>query len=141
MSKTFQIPELHILIDTCVWLDLAKDHQQQTILAALEELVRQREITLLLPRIIIEEFARNRARCIEDGSRSLSSMLKRAKDAVEKFGTPRGKRAVLLQLNEVDFRLPTLGDAAVETVGRIEKLFADSEVIETSDTVKLRAAQ
>jgi hypothetical protein len=48
---------------------------------------------------------------------------------------------VLRQLNDVDHRLPTLGEAAVETVGRIEKLFAQADIIETLDTVKLRAAQ
>jgi hypothetical protein len=141
VSKTVQTPEFRILIDTCVWLDLAKDYQQRTILDALEELVRQREITIPLPRVVIEEFARNRARIIEDGSRSLSSTLKRAKEAVEKFGDPRQKRAVMRQLNEVDYRLPTLGDAVVEAVGRIEELFAKSSVVETSDGIKLRAAQ
>ena len=30
-----------ILIDTCVWLDMAKDYQQRTTLTALEELIRQ----------------------------------------------------------------------------------------------------
>ena len=28
-----------ILIDTCVWLDLAKDYKQQPMLTALEELI------------------------------------------------------------------------------------------------------
>jgi hypothetical protein len=124
-----------------VWLDVAKDYQQQAILAALEELVRQGDIALLLPRIVVDEFARNKARVIEDASRSLSSTLKRAKEAVEKFGDPRKKSAVLHQLNDVDYRLPTLGSAAVDTVGRIEKLFANTPIIEISDAVKLRAAQ
>jgi hypothetical protein len=63
------------------------------------------------------------------------------KEAVEKFGDPRKKNSVLRQLNDVDRRLPTLGEAAVDAVGRIEKLFAHTPVIETSDGVKLRAAQ
>jgi hypothetical protein len=131
-----------ILIDTCVWLDLAKDYQQQAILAALEELVRQADITLILPRIIVDEFARNNARIIEDSSRSLSGTLKRAKEAVEKFGDPRQKRRVLHKLDDGDHRLPTLGEAAaVDTGGRIEKLFAGSEIIEIADAVKMRAAQ
>jgi hypothetical protein len=122
-----------LLIDTCVWLDLAKDYQQQAILAALEELVRQADITLILPRIIVDEFARNKARIIEDSSRSLSGTLKRAKEAVEKFGDPRQKRSVLHELDDVNHRLLTLGEAAaVDTVGRIEKLFAGSEIIEIS---------
>lgn len=141
MTERSSQSTFHVLIDTCVWLDAAKDHQQQAILAALEELVRQSVIALILPRIVVNEFARNKARIIEDSSRSLSSTLKRVKDVVEKFGDPRQKRNVLRQLNDVDHRLPTLGEAAVETVGRIEKLFAGTPIVETSDAVKLRAAQ
>jgi hypothetical protein len=141
MNKQKRPPRFNILIDTCVWLDVAKDYQQQAILAAFEELVRQGDIALILPRIVVDEFARNKARVIEDASRSLSSTLKRAKEAVEKFGDPRKKSAVLHQLNDVDHRLPTLGSAAVDTVGRIEELFANTPIIEISDAVKLRAAQ
>src|SRR6202167_1133624 len=131
----------NLLIDTCAWLDVAKDYQQQAILAALEELIRQGDIALILPRTVVDEFARNKARVIEDSSRSLSSTLKRAKEAVEKFGDPRKKSTVLSELNDVDYRLPTWGSAAVDTVSRIEKLFADTAVVEISDSVKLRAAQ
>jgi len=130
-----------ILIDTCVWLDLAKDYQQQALLAALEELIRQGNVDLILPRTVVEEFARHKARVIEESSRSLSSTLKRVKEAVEKFGDPRQKGMVLRQLNDVDHRLPTLGEAAVDTIKRIENLFEHTPVIEISDTVKLRAAQ
>ena len=141
MSKSGQRPQFHLLIDTCVWLDVAKDYQQQAILSALEELIRHGDVALILPRTVVDEFARNKARIIEESSRSLSSTLKRVKEAVEKFGDPRKKSAVLRELNEVDHRLPTLGEAAVETVGRIEKLFAATPVIEISDAVKLGAAQ
>jgi hypothetical protein len=130
-----------ILIDTCVWLDLAKDYQQQPILAALEELVRLGDVELMLPRTVLDEFARNKARAIGESRRSLSGTLKRVKEAIEKFGDPRNKSMVLRQLNDVDHRLPTLGEAAVDTVRRIEKLFARSRIIEISDSVKLRAAQ
>ncbi len=84
-----------ILIDTCVWLDLAKDYQQQAILAALEELIRHGKVELILPRTVIDEFGRNRARIIEESGRSFSSTLKRVKGAVEKFGDPRRKPIVL----------------------------------------------
>lgn len=131
----------NILIDTCVWLDLAKDYKQRAILAALEELVRQGEIALILPRTIINEFVRNKARVIEQSRQSLSSTMKRVKEAVEKFGDPRQRRAVLDQLNDIDYRLPSLGEAAVDTVCRIENLFARTPVIEVSDAVKVRAAQ
>ena len=66
MTKTRTEPRFNILIDTCVWLDLAKDYQQQAILAALEELIRHRSIALILPRKVVDEFARNKARVIEE---------------------------------------------------------------------------
>jgi hypothetical protein len=130
-----------ILIDTCVWLDLAKDYQQQTILAALEELVQQGDVELILPRTVIDEFARNKERVIEQSSRSISSTLKRVKEVVEKYGDPQQKNIVISQLNDVDHRLPMLGEAAVDMVSRIEKLFTNSPKIEISDAVKIRAAQ
>jgi len=130
-----------ILIDTCVWLDLGKDYQQQPILTALEELIRRGEIELILPRSVLDEFARNKARVIEESSRSLSGTLKRVKEAVEKFGDPQKKSIVLRQLSDVDHRIPTMGGAAVDTVSRIEKLFASTPVVEISDAVKVRAAQ
>ncbi len=130
-----------ILIDTCVWLDLAKNYQQRDILAMLEEFIRRGDIALILPRTVVDEFARNKVRVIEESSRSLSSTLKRVKEVVEVFGDPEQKKIVLSQLNDVDHRLPTLGEAAVDTVSRIEKLFEHTPIIEISDSVKLRAAQ
>jgi hypothetical protein len=98
-------------------------------------------VSLILPRTVVDEFARNKDRIIEESSRSLSSTLKRVKEAVDRFGDPKRKRMVLNQLNDVDHRLPALGEAAVETIGRIEQLFARAVVIEIPDAVKLRAAQ
>lgn len=130
-----------ILIDTCVWLDLAKDYQQQAILSALEDLIQQEEISMILPRTVVQEFDRNKARLIEESRRSLSSTFKRVKEAVEKFADPRQKTRMLSQLNEIDHRIPTLGDTVTGTIKRIEKLFVQTPVLEISDAVKLRAAQ
>lgn len=124
-----------------MWLDLAKDYQQHSILTALEELIRQEDVELILPRTVVDEFARNKARVIEDSSRSLSSTLKRVKEAVEEFGDPRQKHMVLRQLNDVDHRLPILGETAVGAIRQIEDLFGRTAIIEISDDVKLRAAQ
>jgi hypothetical protein len=130
-----------LLIDTCVWLDVAKDHQQQATLGVLEELVRQGEVSLLVPNIVRDEFARNKARIVQDSQRSLSSVLKRAKEVVDQFGDSKHKRAVLEQLNEVDYKLPSLGESAVESIGRVEKLLADAPPLEVSDDAKLRSTE
>lgn len=130
-----------LLIDTCVWLDLAKDRQQEPLLAAVEELVKSQRIELVLPRTVLDEFARNKARIVRESTQSISATLKRAREVVDKFGAGRPKQTALAELNEIDHRLPTLGDAAVESVLRIEQLFQSAPVIEIDDQVKLHAAQ
>src|ERR1700730_4414795 len=130
-----------ILIDTCVWLDLAKDNQGQGVLGVLETLVRQKQVSIILPRTVLDELTRNKARVAGEGSRSLSTVLKRAREVVHRPGDGKNKQIVLDQLNDVDYKLPSLGESAIEAIGRIEKLFTSTTVVETSDEVKLRAAQ
>lgn len=67
--------------------------------------------------------------------------MKRVKQAVDKFGDPKGKRITLQQLNDVDHKIPILGEAAVGAIRRIEKLLGDSQVLEPTNEVKLLAAQ
>ncbi|MBM0204056.1 DUF4935 domain-containing protein [Micromonospora sp. STR1s_5] len=55
---------LRLLIDTCVWLDLAKDYRHQPTLASLEQLVESNEVSLIVPRQAVDEFARNKERII-----------------------------------------------------------------------------
>jgi PIN domain len=132
---------LHILIDTCVWLDMAKDYRHQPTLAGLEKMIDGGEVSLALPRQAVDEFARNKDRIIKESGKSLGSTFKRVKDAVRQLGGAEGKDKVLATLDDVDHRITVLGEAANESVQRIETIFSRAAVIETTDAVKLRAAQ
>ena len=98
---------LRALVDTCVWLDIAKDYRQKTLLSALEELVRIGEVELIVPQVVRDEFARNKARIAEESARGLSSVMKRVREAVNQFGADDKKAAVLAQLNDIDHRAGT----------------------------------
>jgi len=128
-----------ILVDTCVWLDIAKDYKQRALLEVVSHVVLHGQATLVVPRIVIEEFARNKERIIRDSSRSLSAVLRRSKQAVEALGRKKGKAAAVRQLEDLDHRLPTLGQHAAELASTIEKLFSNAQVMETTDSVRLRA--
>jgi len=127
-----------ILVDTSVWLDMAKEPQQQLLLSVLEELIKLQEVSILLPTVVVDEFQRNRQRVIDDSRRSLSSVFKRVKEAVDKYGDSASKTKVLEELNDIDQRLPTLGDAVGNSLSRIEDIFKTAELIETTEPVKLR---
>lgn len=129
------------LVDTSVWLDIAKDPDLQPLLSVMEQLVQMQALSLILPRTVLDEFQRNKKRVAEDSVRGLSSVFKRAKEAVNKFGDPKRRRSVLQQLDDVNHQIPLLGESAVEAIGKIERLMAGAALIEVTDAVKLRAAQ
>jgi len=131
---------LKILVDTCVWLDIAKDYRQQPIIHALEKLIEEGEVCIVLPRVVANEFARNKERIIADSRKSLSSVFKRVMEAVVQFGKEGEREAAIDQLHDVDHRMATLGEAVNESIGRLEKIFALNELMETSESVKCRAA-
>jgi hypothetical protein len=89
----------YILLDTSVWLDLVKDPTLQQLIGVTEQLVQMQSFSLILPRTVMDEFQRNKTRIVETSARSQSSVFKRVKDAVRKFGDPTEKESVLQHLN------------------------------------------
>jgi PIN domain len=131
-----------MLIDTCVWLDLAKDQRQVPVLGVVEELVKLGMVTLIVPRVVLDEFRRNRERIARESAKSLSAHFRLVKDAVGKVGGDKKRmRLVLSHLDDVDHKIPIIGGTAVNTLDRIEKLLKASPIVEPSEAVILRAAQ
>ncbi|HAK1662080.1 TPA: DUF4935 domain-containing protein [Klebsiella pneumoniae subsp. pneumoniae] len=131
---------LNLLIDTCVWLDLTKDPRHLPLLDALAAMSEADEVVLVVPQIVIDEFARNRDRVMAASKASLSSHFKRVREAIMQFAPEDGREATIRQLNEVDHRVATGGEAVNEAVDLIEKLFAATQPVPVSDSIKLRAA-
>jgi hypothetical protein len=131
-----------MLIDTCVWLDLAKDPKQVPVLGVVEELVRLGMVSVIVPRVVLDEFRRNRERIAKESVKSLSTHFRLVKEAVGKIGgDKKTMRVVLSHLDDVDHKIPIIGGEAVGTLDRIEKLLTAASIIETSEAVRLRAAQ
>ena len=132
---------LQLLIDTCVWLDVAKDHRHQPTLHALEQMIKAGEVHLVVPRQTVDEFSRNKERIVKDSNKSLSSTFKRVKEAVRQFGRDEGKDNALASLDDVDHRITILGEAVNDSIRRIEAFFSGANLVETSEPVLLRAAR
>ena len=130
-----------LLNDTCVWIDVARDPQQQIMLEVMKELLDEGELSILAPRMVIDEFNRNKGKINEHNTRSISGVLKRVKEIVGKFGDDGEKEAALQQLHKVDQKLPQLGDTVAGSVRLVEHLLSKAEVVETSESLKLRAAE
>ncbi|MBY5409279.1 DUF4935 domain-containing protein [Rhizobium leguminosarum] len=113
---------LCILVDTCVWLDLARDYRQQSLITAAQQLFKAREIHLIVPDIVREEFARNKQRVAEDAQRSLQSHFRLVREAVSRFAEEEYKTETLRSLNEVDQRIAMKGEAVNDSIEWIERL-------------------
>ena len=87
VKKPEQAPGmLHMLLDTCVWLDLARQADGAKLVVMLRELSDQGKLALLVPDIVIEEFERNRDKVQTTMTRSISSRFREVRKAIEEHG-------------------------------------------------------
>jgi hypothetical protein len=132
---------LHLLIDTCVWLDLAKNFREQPVINALEDLIAARQIKLVVPQIIVDEFNRNKSRVIEDARRGVQSHFRLVREAVSRFGDDEYRDSTLKALNEVDHKIFTGTELALDAVDKIEELLTAKPPLVTTDAIKRRVTE
>jgi hypothetical protein len=121
-----------------VWLDLAKDYREQPVISALEDLIASRQIKLVVPQVVVDEFRRNKSRVIEDARRSLQSHFRLVREAVNRFGDDEYRTSTLKALNEVDHKIVTGNESALYSVEKIEKLLTAKPPSATTDAIKRR---
>jgi predicted nucleic acid-binding protein len=129
---------LRLLVDTSVWLDLAKDYRYQPVISALEDLISEGQIELLIPQVVLDEFARNKDRVAADAARSLKSHFSLVRDAVTRFGEAAAKDAILKMLDDVDHAAIVRGEAVNASISRVEKLLGSAAPMPTTDALKAR---
>ena len=125
-----------LLIDTSVWLDLAKDYRLSAVLTALENLINAGTVELIMPTIVLDEFARNRDRVVEQSRRSLSSHIKRVREAVAEFGEEERRATTLRELSEIEHKIAMKGEASKRTLETIGSIMASCPSIAASEIVK-----
>lgn len=131
-----------MLIDTCVWLDVAKDRSQLPLLDVIDEMIRLNMLTLIIPRVVLDEFKRNKERVAQESRKSMSAHFRLVKEAVNKVGGEKKRLEVVLShLDDVNYKIPLIGGATADTLDRIEELMGRASIIEPSESVILHAAE
>lgn len=127
-----------VLIDTCVWLDLAKDHRELPIINALGELVLIGTIRLIVPEIVTTEFTRNRERVADEARTAFKTHIRLARDAVARYGPDANKAATLAALSDVDHEIHNRGDSVSGTMKMIEQLLDSAVTYPATEEIKRR---
>jgi predicted nucleic acid-binding protein len=131
-----------LMIDTNVWLDLVKDYRVAApVVTAIEDLITAGAIELIVPQIVLDEFARNLDRVVKESTQSLSSHFKQVREVVSLVGDAETKADLLKQLQEVDHKIAMGGDVPKAAIAHVEKVMATIAPIPTSDAVKIKAAE
>jgi hypothetical protein len=133
---------LWLLVDTCVWLDLAKDWRQQTVIQAMRgEVARRDGLELVVSDVVRHEFARNKERVAAEARRSLQSHFRLVKEAVDRYGDGATKVETLKNLNEVDHRIVLKNEAVTDSIKWIEEMLASGRRVRITKGIKQRVAE
>ena len=129
---------VRMLVDTSVWLSLARDPKDVALVGIIERMITDGLLTLIVPSIVLKEFQMHRERVALDYGKRLSAHFRTVKDAVEASGAPASDiEATLRFLEEVDQKSPARSKLATQTFNRIEKLLEAVPSIEPSHAVKM----
>ncbi|ETF00526.1 hypothetical protein W822_22540 [Advenella kashmirensis W13003] len=129
-----------VMLDTCVWLDISSKKAELPMLTALEHLITDGVIKILLPDLVRTEYERNKDKVAEASRKRLTSECKLVRGVIEAFGG-RGKQAALDAIDDVNHKLPILSEANFASANRVIELFRSASEIPISDAVKIKAAE
>ena len=130
-----------LVVDTCVWMELAKQPTHEPIVSYLKHLSDKDIITILLPDEIGREFSRNKDRLIAQSKQRLTQEIRRVRGMVEQYSTPNEAELVIPALNNVHHKLPMMSDKVTSVTTEIENIISSSLKIEPSNSVLLNAAE
>jgi hypothetical protein len=123
---------LHLLVDTSTWLDLCKRRDGQRWIVALRALGNQGEVELLVPRLVIDEFERNRDRIKTSMTASVAQRFKLIKQDLDDYGGADQARALKI-IGELAHHVPLIGAMTTRNFDEVLELLRAGRDIEPGD--------
>ena len=119
---------LRLLLDTSVWINIAKSRSGQRRVVPLRTLHLQGKLELLVPSVVIEEFERNRPRAEQGVTTAVLDRLRQARmDLHENGGDKRSS-----WLDELPHQLPMVSAATLQNFSDVSDLLRKGTRLEPS---------
>lgn len=134
-SYSYAAIVLRLLIDTSVWLDLAKRRNGQRWIVSLRLLVFQGQLELLVPTTVVEEYERNRPRVETAVTSAVLDRFRQLRADVHEFGGSERQR----WLEEMSFQVPLVSSSLMQNFSEINSLLQSGTRLEPSMLEKDRA--
>jgi len=128
---------LHLLVDTSVWLDLAKRRDGQKLIHALGQLVQDGDVELLVPAVVVEEFGRNRERIEQSMTTSVADRFKLLKKDLESL-TADWHRPGFDAISDLAYEMPLIGAMATRNFNDIVQLLNEGRALAGAEGERTR---
>lgn len=125
-----------VLIDTCVWLDMAGSYRAAPLVRALQEMCDNAQLEIVVPDIVREEFARNKDRVAAQSTKALQSHLKSLRYALRGHADQSTAQQAREALQSLEFSNATLENSIVD---QVQELMDHDENISVQTTLFHRA--
>ncbi len=131
-TRRYGAPVLHLLVDTSVWLDLAKRRDGQKLIHALGQVIQDGDVELLVPTLVIEEFSRNRDRIEQSMTTSVADRFKLLKKDLETLSA-EWHRPGFEAINALAYEMPLIGAMATRNFRDILDLLKGGRTLEPGE--------
>lgn len=112
---------LRLLVDTSVWLDLARRRDGQKWIVPIRLLVHQKRLDLLVPSVLVEEFGRNRKRIEDSMSMSVAERFRLLRRNIVDFGG-EDRTEALSWVDALAHQVPLIGAMTTRNFGELLEL-------------------
>ncbi|WP_297537901.1 PIN domain-containing protein [Amycolatopsis sp.] len=121
---------LHLLVDTSIWLDLAKRRDGQQWIVPLRVLAAQGKLELLVPELVLDEFERNRPRAEAAATTSVLERFRLLRRDLHEYGGDEHRP----WLEDMTRHVPLLSARTLQNFSEIAALLNNGRRIEPTDT-------
>jgi PIN domain len=128
---------LRLLIDTSVWLDLAKHRDGQKWIVPLRVLMFQHKLELLVPSLVIQEFERNRPRAEEAVTTGVRQRFRLLRQDMHEYGGDVSHQ----WLDEITHQIPFVSAGTLQNFWEISELLDRGRRIEPTELEHRRVVQ
>jgi hypothetical protein len=131
---------LRLLVDTSVWLDLAKRRDGQRWIVPIRALILSQDLELLVPPVLLEEFTRNRDRIEAAMSTSVAERFRLLRRDIVDYGGADSDEA-LGWIDSLAHQVPMIGAMATRNFKDILELLQKARSLLPSSAEHTRVVQ
>jgi hypothetical protein len=128
---------LHLLVDTSIWLDLAKKRDGQKLIHSIGQVVQDGDLELLVPGVVVDEFKRNRERIEQSMTTSVANRFKGLRKDLEDLSA-ESHRPAFDAIAGLAHEMPLIGAMAMRNFIDILALLAQGRQLDLTNEVQTR---